>query len=132
MLIYYSPDGQAIYIVGSGQASSAIGGLHDVSDHSREGSVRWRRPRRCLRVELANVAPCGEGGGVAGVRKIAEEREGRGVRATRRGERRGNERVASSLGSVSISLALPSAAFLDACRISHGEDIERNATSNCR
>ena len=35
MLIYYSPDGQAIYIVGSGQASSAIGGLHDVSDLSR-------------------------------------------------------------------------------------------------
>ena len=35
MLIYYSPDGQAIYIVGSGQASSAIGGLHYVSDLSR-------------------------------------------------------------------------------------------------
>ena len=35
MLIYYSPYGQATYIVGGGQASSAIGGLHDVGDLSR-------------------------------------------------------------------------------------------------
>ena len=35
MLIYYSPYVQATYIAGSGQASSAIGGLHDVSDLSR-------------------------------------------------------------------------------------------------
>ena len=83
------------------------------SIHHKTG-VRWRRPRRCLRVELLDVAPGGEGDGVAGMREIAEERESRRVRATGRSECRGRKRVASSLDSIGITLDLPSVSFPDA------------------
>ena len=41
-----------------------------------ETGVRWRRPRRCLRVELGNVSAGRQRDGVAGMRKLAEEGEG--------------------------------------------------------
>ena len=61
-----------------------------------EGDMRWRRPRRCLRVELVNVTPCWEGKGVTGVLEITEESESGWVRATESGGRRGHKRVAGS------------------------------------
>ena len=92
-----------------------------------KGGMRWRRPRRCLRVELLDVAPGGKGDGVAGVREITEEGEGGRVRATERSEWRGHKRVACSFYSGTVSLDLAVDVVADAVRFGTSENIEGNA-----
>ena len=85
-----------------------------------EGDMRWRRPRRCLRVELVDIAPCRKGDGIASVREVTEEGESRRVRATGRCEGRGHERVASSFYRVLVALFLAGGVACDGFRIGTG------------